>query len=81
MRVIQNSLGGPQNMIRINLKKLLAERGMTQADLARKTKIRAATIFNMYNNYSVDVKLEYIYRICTVLKCSPGDLLQLQEED
>lgn len=47
-------------MIRIYLSRLLGERRWTQADLARKTGIRAATINEYYNELSVRVNLDHL---------------------
>lgn len=62
-------------MIRINLDRLLADRGITQAELARLTGIRPSTICDIYNNNASFLKLDNIDRICSVLGCSIGDLL------
>lgn len=64
-------------MIRINLDRLLADRGITQAELARLTGIRPSTICDIYNNNTSFLKLDNIVRICSVLGCSIGDLLTL----
>lgn len=62
-------------MIRINLDRLTADRGITQAELARLTGIRPSTICDIYNNNASFLKLDNIDRICSVLGCSIGDLL------
>ena len=49
---------------------------MTQAELARKTGIRPATINEMYNEFAVRVNLEHIDSICEVLECDISDLLK-----
>lgn len=63
-------------MIRIYLSRLLGERRWTQADLARKTGIRAATINEYYNEFVERVKLEHLDKICEALGCELGDLIQ-----
>lgn len=63
-------------MIRIYLSRLLGERRWTQADLARKTGIRAATINEYYNKFAERVKLEHLDLICEALGCELGDLIQ-----
>lgn len=62
-------------MIRIRLSTLLGERRMTQADLARKTGIRAATINEMYHEFSERVSLEHLDKICEVLDCDLSELM------
>lgn len=62
-------------MIRIKLSTLLGEKRITQAELARKTGIRPATINEMYHEFSVRVNLEHIDKICEALDCDISDLL------
>lgn len=62
-------------MIRIYLSRLLGERRWTQADLARRTGIRAATINELYNEFAVRVNLEHLDRICETLGCDLDDLI------
>lgn len=62
-------------MIRIYLSRLLGERRMTQADLARKTGIRAATINEYYNELSQRISLEHFDKICEVLDCELSELI------
>lgn len=63
-------------MIRIKLSALLGERRITQAELARKTGIRPATINEMYHEFSVRVNLEHLDKICEVLNCDITELLE-----
>ena len=63
-------------MIRIYLSRLLGERRWTQADLARKTGIRAATINEYYNEFAERVKLEHLDLICEALGCELEELIQ-----
>ena len=62
-------------MITIMLSQRLAEKGWTQADLARKTGIRKATINELYNNIAGRVSLEQVYEICIALDCDVCDIL------
>lgn len=61
--------------IRIMLSRKLGELRWTQADLARRTGIRASTINDMYHELCERVNLEYLDRICNVLNCDLTDLL------
>ena len=56
-------------MIKINLLKLLKERGMTQSELSEITGIRPSTICDMCNNNCAFLKLENIDKICSKLDC------------
>lgn len=62
-------------MIKINLRSLLAERGMTQAEFAHLTGIRPSTICDIYNNNCTFIKIENIDKMCNILGCSAADLI------
>ena len=62
-------------MIKIMLAERLAERGLTQADLARATGIRAATINAIYHNQARRIDLKHLDAICEALDCDLPDLL------
>jgi putative transcriptional regulator len=61
--------------IRIMLSRKLGELRWTQADLARRTGIRASTINEMYHELCERVNLDYLDRICTVLNCDLTEIL------
>lgn len=63
-------------MIKIHLSRILGERRWTQADLARKTGIRANTISELYNELVERVNLEHLDKICEVLECDIEDILE-----
>lgn len=63
-------------MIRIRLSTLLGEKKWTQADLARRTGIRANTINDLYHEIAERVSLEHLDKICDVLGCDLPDLLE-----
>lgn len=69
-------ISSEDRMIRLNLKEILNERKMTQADLSAITGIRPSTICDMYNNNSTFLKLEYIEKICRELDCSIESFMQ-----
>lgn len=62
-------------MIRIKLSARMGELRCTQATLARKTGIRAATICELYNEMTSRVNLEQLDKICEVLDCDLCDIL------
>jgi len=49
---------------------------MTQTELHQKTGIRKATINEMYHELVERVNLDYLSRICDVLKCNISDILE-----
>lgn len=61
--------------IRILLSTRLGERRWTQADLARKTGIRANTINDMYHELCERVSLEHLDKICEALGCELDELI------
>ncbi len=61
--------------IRILLSTRLGERRWTQADLARKTGIRANTINDMYHELCERVSLEHLDKICEALGCELDKLI------
>lgn len=63
-------------MIRINLSAVLGKKRITQAELARKTGIRPATINQIYNEFCERISLEHLDRICEYLECDVSDLLE-----
>jgi len=63
-------------MIRIHLSRLLGERKWNQADLVRKTGIRANTISALFNEFADRVSLKQLEDICEVLGCDLHDLLE-----
>ncbi len=62
-------------MVRILLSTRLGERRWTQADLARMTGIRAATINELYHEITDRVSLTQLDLICEALDCGLTDIL------
>ena len=67
-------------MIRIHLSRLLGERKMTQADLARMTGIRPGTINDWYHEMTDRINLDHLDKICHALDCEIDDLLERYAE-
>lgn len=69
-------------MIKCKLKVVLAINEMTQKELAEKTGIRPPTISAMANNTAKHYPIDVMDKICNVLNCNVGDLLEyIPEED
>lgn len=62
-------------MIRVLLSARLGEKRLTQADLARMTGIRPATINELYHEIAERVSLEHLDLICEALDCDLSDLI------
>jgi putative transcriptional regulator len=63
-------------MIKINLSKILGERRMTQAELARRTNIRPSTISEIYNELIERINLDHLDKICEALNCNIWDIIE-----
>lgn len=61
-------------MIKCRLRILLAEKELTQKELAEKTGIQPMTINKLYNNSIVRVPIDSIDKICDILNCEISDL-------
>lgn len=66
-------------MVKLNLSKLLADRGMTQSELAHITGIRPSTICDIYNNNCTFIKLDNIDKICSALECDISELMRIKQ--
>lgn len=62
-------------MIRIKLSRILGEKRYSQADLARMTGIRPATISELYNDFAARINLEQLDKICEALRCDVADII------
>jgi putative transcriptional regulator len=62
-------------VIRVLLSARLGEKRLTQADLARMTGIRPATINELYHEIADRVSLEHLDLICEALDCDLSDLI------
>lgn len=68
-------------VIKIHLSELLGKQKMTQAELARRTDIRPNTINEIYWELVDRINLEHLEKICNVLGCKIGDLLEIVPDD
>lgn len=64
-------------MIRCHLARMMGERKMRIADVARETGLSRATVTLLYKETAQKVDLEAIEQICVLFDCSVGDLLEL----
>ena len=63
-------------MIKFKVKVWLAMRDMTQKELADRTGIRPPTISAISTGTIKHLPVEALDKICTVLDCQPGDLIE-----
>lgn len=66
-------------MIIVNLDVMLAKRKMKVGDLADKIGITIANVSILKNGKAKAIKFETLDKICQVLECQPGDILEFRE--
>ncbi len=66
--------------IRLRLDKTLKQLNMSRYELAKQTGIRYQIIDNYYKNSVIRYDSYILGKICTVLNCEIGDLLEKNEE-
>lgn len=62
--------------IRINLDKLIKESGISKNKLSHKAEMQRSQINHYCNNEITRLDIDVLARICTVLDCGIGDLLE-----
>lgn len=67
-------------MIIIRLDVMLAKRKMSVTELSERVGITMANISILKNGKAKAIKLETLNKICQVLGCQPGDLLEYLED-
>lgn len=67
--------------VRLHLDRLLAERGMTLAELAHRVGITTVNLSILKNERAKAIRFTTLTRICHVLDCQPGDLLTVDPPD
>ena len=63
-------------MIIINIDVMLAKRKMSVTELSNKVGITMANISILKNGKAKAIKIETLNKICEVLECQPGDVLE-----
>lgn len=67
--------GGAEHRVVCHLDKILAERGITLAELAVRAGITVANLSVLKNDRARAVRFSTLTQLCDVLGCQPGDLL------
>ncbi|GEO65478.1 helix-turn-helix domain-containing protein [Companilactobacillus nantensis] len=68
-------------MIKINLDLLLVQRKMTVTELAEKVGITQANISILKTGKAKAIRFSTLEKICQVLSCQPGDILEYVPDD
>jgi|SRR5699024_2797397 len=66
--------------IRFALDEVLEKKKISRYMLAKLTKTHYQTIDNYYKNKVSRYDRDLLLRMCTVLECTPGDLIRLEED-
>ncbi|WP_374966260.1 helix-turn-helix domain-containing protein [Lysinibacillus sp. RS5] len=61
--------------IHCNLRVLMAERGLNIQNVKDQTTLSRTTISNLYNNYGSGVQFDTLTQLCSLLKCTPCEIL------
>ena len=68
-------------MIRINLDVVLAKKKMSVPELSEKVGITMANISILKNGKAKAIRFTTLDKICEVLECQPGDILEYINDD
>ncbi len=67
-----------EHRIRVNIDRLVAERGMTLTQLAERVGITQANLSVLKNGRARAIRFSTLTALCEALSCAPGDLLSLE---
>ena len=66
--------------VKINIKTLMDTRGMTRNALAKAINTRFEVIDKWYHGHVEKIDADVLARICYVLDCTPGEIIQYLSE-
>lgn len=64
----------------VNVDVMMAKRKMSSTELAEKLGITPANLSILKNNKGKAIRFSTLNKICEVLECTPGDILEYKEE-
>ena len=68
-------------MIIVNLDVMMAKRKISSGELSEKIGITPANLSILKNNKGKAIRFSTLNKICDVLKCTPGDILEYREDN
>ena len=68
-------------MIIVNLDVMMAKRKIGLGELAEKVGITPANLSILKNGKARAIRFSTLEKLCEVLDCSPGDILEYKKED
>lgn len=67
-------------MIRVNLDRVMRQRGVGLVELAEKVGITNANMSLLKTGKVKGIRFETLGRICEILGCQPGDILEYSQD-
>ena len=67
-------------MVKLTIDKMLTKRGITRYELAKRTEIKFQTIDRYYKNRVVRYDSYILNKICEVLDCTVGDIIEYTKD-
>lgn len=67
-------------MIKVNINTLLAERGMSVGDFAAAVDLSPVNVAVLKNGRAKAIRFSTLERICRVLECSVGEVLEFVDD-
>ena len=65
----------------VNIDVMLAKRKMSVTELSEKLDITMANVSILKNGKAKAIKLDTLNKLCDILDCQPGDILEYREDD
>lgn len=62
--------------VKINLQKLIEQKGISKNKLSQRAEMQRTQLNNYCNNSITRLDIDVLARLCTVLDCEIGDLLE-----
>lgn len=72
--------GGGKLKVKVKLSEILGRKRMSQLQLSKETGIRYPTISALYHEKAKRIEFSHLLKICSVLNCTPADLLEITDE-
>lgn len=66
--------------IRLNLDRMMEQRGFTLTELAKRVDITLANLSILKTNKAKAVRFSTLEALCRELRCQPGDLLEYEKD-
>lgn len=68
-------------MIIVNLDVMMAKRKISSGELAKQLGITPANLSILKNNHGKAIRFSTLDKLCRILSCTPGDLLEYRQEE